>query len=186
MALRSRQRRYQKRSRTSARSSIGWLIALVAFLLLLILTATGQLHLANLLSSSPQSTIESTLVAAGYSSRMARFWVCVSAFETSDWASLVYEQSHNLWGMGVPDSRRTSTRNGILVTDEMIYSAYASDSKAAADIIYYLAYFHYPKDINSLTDLVALMKTNGYFEGDETNYIRGTAAKYDKLYGSNG
>lgn len=78
--------------------------------------------------------------------------------------------------MGVP-TKRPSTRDGVFKTTDAgnvrNFSAYASPTESVNDLILYLKYFNYPTEVNSISDLTALMKKNGYFEQDLATYTAG-------------
>jgi uncharacterized FlgJ-related protein len=42
------------------------------------------------------------------SSMMAKFWVCVAAFETANFTSKVFKESNNPWGMTLPSKNTTA------------------------------------------------------------------------------
>jgi hypothetical protein len=148
----------------SGRALLGTLLVLSAGLLIALV-----IFLISLLRKKPTELIIETLTDAGYSDRMAKFWVAISDHETGTWSSVAYRQGNNLFGMKVP-THRESTRDGEIKVGSNIYSAYASRKKSVEDLVLYMEEFSYPFDFETSDELVTFMKSKGYFTADLEAY----------------
>lgn len=112
--------------------------------------------------SSPSSTIKNLLTKNGYSDRVAKWWVAVSNLETGRWTSKLFKDYNNLFGMKQPMSRFTYSRGAS--TSPPGYATFGSWDDSVNDLITYMDQRLYPKDFESIDDMVAFMKSKGYFE----------------------
>lgn len=129
---------------------------------------------------SPKNRIVRACKRAGYSEDFGKVMAAVSAHETNGWTSNVYKEGHNLFGMTLA-SRNTLA---IGVMDNAERSAkFKSDADSVEDFIMYLTIrFNYPKDLNSIEDIVRYMKEKGYFTDQFANYYNGVKSWYIKLW----
>lgn len=119
------------------------------------------------------SRIISKLKAAGFSTRMATYWVAVSKFETADFQSRLFKEDNNLWGMKLA-AIRPNTQAGAGGSG---FAKYNSVEDSIEDIILYLKWFKYPKDFAFPDEMVGYMKMKGYFEEPYSYYLNGVKSK---------
>ncbi len=126
-----------------------------------------------------KSQIIAILINSGYPESIARYLVAVSAFETGNWKSEVYKRNHNLFGMRMPEIRRTTAIGDV---DQDGYANYASNADSAKDMVFYLRWFDYKYFYVDLYDFVRDMKVKGYFEADFNTYYLGVRTKYMEIF----
>jgi len=114
---------------------------------------------------------------AGYSISSAEYWMIISMLETDFLRSNLYKTANNLWGMKKvkrrPTTQRGSTSSG--------FGTYPSTKAAIEDILLYQQSFKYPKNFNSLRNLVGHMKRKGYFTEPAFGYYLKAKAAQAKL-----
>lgn len=145
---------------------------------LFLLYAIFQLFRKNQPGKAPKPTtvineINSIIQAAGYSNRMASFWVGVSAFETADWTSNLFVNNYNLFGMKQPKTRETTSIN----PRSAQWAKFANTADSVRDLVLYLQNQNYPSDFPSLRSMLEYMKSKGYFEEDIDVYYNGVLNK---------
>ena len=136
-----------------------------------------MLALASKIFPSGTGTIQQKIInrlrAAGYSARMARYWVAVSAFETGNWNSRLFVEDNNPFGMKHPSVRKT-TSQGVGPSG---FAKYETVDKGVEDIVLYMNWFNYPKDFATVQEMIGFMKMKGYFEEPLTYYLAGVESK---------
>ena len=123
--------------------------------------------------------IEYLLINAGIDKLTARFIVSQSAFETGNFASKVFIENNNAFGMKEAVKRLTTnigTKNN--------HADYKDIDDSVKDYILYYSYQSYPKKFQTLKDFVRAIKEKSYFESDEEKYLKGTEYYYNLYYGS--
>lgn len=158
------------------KSSSTLVALLVGLLLLFALFQLGVKKVAQKLAPSPSKAINAIteiLQSAGYSSRMASFWVGVSDFETGQWTSPLYVNSFNMFGMKQPKKRETlsigATTSG--------FARFDSIEDSVRDLVLYMEEFNYPNDFPNLQAMISFMKSKGYFEESEDFYYKGVLSR---------
>lgn len=143
------------------------IIALIPFLLNLLLP-TKQLILA-------------TLKRRGYSDRMASYWVAVSQFETANWTSKLYTNSNNLFGMMFVNNKRPNHQSGEVQASEGMFATFRSRADSVKDLADYMDYMKYPKDFETLLDLIQFMAKKNYFYAPNLEaYYEGVRRYYNQ------
>ena len=157
----------------SKKSSIGFVMALLFSLGLLIAYLTSR---KSPNTSRTKATIINGLTNAGFSGAFARMWVAVAQHETGNFTSSLYRNANNIVGMTYPtvgkDYGWTIGEGG------MKFSKYPDVKDAVDDLIEYLLAFGYPKDFETVADLVAFMKSKSYFSGDQSVYTKAVQSFY--------
>lgn len=122
----------------------------------------------------PSPEIDFILTGAGYSPAMASWWTAISKVETGNYTSVLFKDYNNLFGMTVPSQRR-SLRNGeVERMDGGVmnrFSTYATTQDSILDLVIYLQALRYPVTFNSVDDLVAFMRSKGYFTASLSSYL---------------
>ncbi|MBA7533005.1 hypothetical protein ES705_25240 [subsurface metagenome] len=121
------------------------------------------------------------LLDCNYPIETAKYAVAVSAFETSNWTSRIYQRNHNLFGMKLPQLRKTTA-----IGENYKHAKYKSNEQSVFDFVYYLDHFNYPRYFNSLFHFVSYMKSKGYFEASLSDYYTGVQIMYRKYFKSTG
>ncbi len=109
----------------------------------------------------------------GYSLKVAQWWVAISKFETANFRSNLAINYNNLFGMKVANKRPRDQAGA----SPSGFASYDSWAQSIRDQLLYLKYFNYPKDFESLQDLVAFMKSKGYFEEPLSVYLSGVKTR---------
>lgn len=105
---------------------------------------------------------------------MADWWIAVSNFETGKWTSDLYREENNLFGMKHPMKRLTLSRGP---TGPGGFASFINQEHSIKDLILYMEEFNYPKDFNSLPEMIAFMKDKGYFEEPYDVYLAGVTSR---------
>lgn len=125
---------------------------------------------------TPQEAIRKVLADYGVPEKTIRYWITVSAFETTYWTSKVLKQSNNLFNLIVPGGKHLDFGEG-----QSVYNNY--EESVVALFQHVMKPFHYQLSYKSLEDLISDMKKKGYYLGSESDYQKGGAAVYKKLFG---
>lgn len=126
--------------------------------------------------TSPKQIIKRRLKSLGIDNKTIEYWTAVSAFETAYWKSKVFVDSNNAFSLIVPGTKKLQYGEG-----QTIYNSIAD----SVDDLYYrvIVSRKYPKNFDSLTELVTTMKAKGYFQSDGVKYLSGVQTTYFKIYG---
>jgi len=123
--------------------------------------------------SQTVSQILTQLKQAGLSDREALFWVAVSRWETADFTSTLCTKYNNYFGM------KWAKAEGVPGVDYN-GSFWANPSGLADSVRVQLGYmqrFGYPKDFPNVESFVSFMKSKGYFQEVESEYLAGVKTK---------
>jgi len=120
-----------------------------------------------------------SLTRLGISEPTAKFWVAVSAFETTGWTSKVFRDSKNLMCIIVPGSRRLPYGEGQTIFDTIELSIDGPQGLYQR----VLKPYRYPAHVQSIDELVDYMKLKGYFTSNKSDYLKGVKSWYQKIYG---
>lgn len=171
-------------SRSGSRNFfLGLPMALILLVGLLILSVRSLLGKSQTVTNSKYpaaATIQNELIAAGYSTRMAKTWAAVSAFETGWFSSELCTQYNSFFGI----SSAASIVNAGRVWDpaENQYMAiYSSEDQSIADLIRFMQAHNYPNDFATPAAQVTFMKGQGFFSGDITTYSNSVTSIYNDL-----
>lgn len=128
--------------------------------------------------SEPETIIRRVLSRYSIPEQTIRYWIAVSALETSGWTSRVFKDSNNLFCLIVPKSDRLPYGEGQTIFLSM---------EDAADALYrrVIVPFHYPLSYASIDDLVMTMKDKGYFTAPLPGYLAGAKSWFNKLFPTN-
>lgn len=158
-----------KRSSKSRSGSNTGALFVIGLLSLLVLFLGGR-------STSARDAILKVLRNAGYSDRMANWWVAVSNFETAKWTSELYKRYHNLFGMSQPMQRNTLSLGGVTLNGRT-WASFSNDTQSVEDLVLYMKNFSYPKDFDNIESMVSFMKGVGYFEESLNVYLAGVKSR---------
>lgn len=116
--------------------------------------------------TNPALTIRRILKASPYNNPfIIAGWTAVSRLETGNWVKSpkLFGEYHNGFGMGVP-SKRPTTRNGKMYDpiSRMEYSTYSNFSDSVRDIVLWMQYTNFPKDVTSPFDFATQLKKRNY------------------------
>ena len=143
----------------------GWLILPVLLI--------GSYIVLKRFRGNPDSLIQTTLIEAGYSPGMAKYWAAVSRFETADYKSNLFKTANNLFGMKFPKDRDTTAQDSTSTG----FASYASLKDSANDLVLYLKDFRYPTNFSNLRDMIWFMRKKGYFTDYFSAYYSGVDSK---------
>lgn len=129
----------------------------------------------------PSSSIIRILKRSGYSDRFARMWVAVAKHESANFTSRLFRSVNNPFGMQHPRVRKTTSIGPFDLGREGKMASYKSVADAARDLVFYLEAFKYPKDFETVDQLVAFMKSKGYFTDSVSNYLNGVKKWYSTM-----
>ena len=126
----------------------------------------------------PETIIRRVLSRYTIPEQTIRYWIAVSALETSGWTSRVFKDSNNLFCLIVPKSERLPYGEGQTIFLSM---------EEAADALYrrVIVPFKYPLSFASLDDLVMTQKEKGYFTAPLAGYMAGAKSWFNKLFPTN-
>lgn len=115
--------------------------------------------------------IRTILKNNGFSPESINLWVAQSKTETDNFQSLLCNKYYNLFGMTVPE-RRKSLRNGevFMQGDKLYFSTFANYVKSVKDLLLYVEYTNFPKNIRDIDAFVDKLKSKGYFTASVESY----------------
>lgn len=155
---------------------LGFVMAglLLVGLLILLLRSRAGMSTSTETKEAISDTIRKGLTQAGYSARAADYWVAVGKFESANFNSQLCTKYHNIFGMSYPTVGKNYGK--VTLKDAGVphdFSAYDTFKESVDDLVEYLNAFKYPKDPESVDELVTFMKSKNYFGSSLTSYIAG-------------
>lgn len=169
--------------------SIGLLILLPLSLYLLYRKLAGSPTITNI-PPNFQLLMEQAFQGSKYK-KLLKYWLAVAKMETAGFSSQLYINANNPWGMKMPKQRKTtatgkawgvSGRNDssiweklfipgafieTLVSQRSDFARYSTLSDGVKDIILYMDALGYPENSPDLLSFIQLMKSKGYFAGED-------------------
>jgi len=128
-------------------------------------------------------TISAGLSAEGITDETLHRLVTAQALhESSDaktgepFASQVFRNNKNAFGMGHPSKRPTTSTGKVNG-----YANYETPYDGARDYAMYYKYIGYPETFTDVKSFVSALKAKAYFEDNLTTYMSGVAGHYKKL-----
>lgn len=116
---------------------------------------------------------------AGLQEKEAKMWVSVSAHETGGFASAVYDNNNNLFGMKQPTERDTTS-----IGQKSNYASYPDDEASVKDILLWIKAKEFKTDHGTIRQLTSDMKNKGYFEAPYLEYTNGVLKWHKRLFNS--
>lgn len=160
-----------KRSYRRSRTGRGTWLLLPLGLLIAWLISRGKKP-TSASTESPSNLILRILTSNAINKQTATWWVAVSAFETGNWTSALYNDAHNMFGMKQPQRRET-----LSIGEKNDFAAFRNNADSVGDLLLYMQEFNYPASFDSLESMVNFMKSKGYFEESVQMYFEGVKSR---------
>lgn len=119
------------------------------------------------------------LLEHGISLQLARFITAQAAHETGNFASSIYLENNNLFGMKLPAVRKT-----LATGENKGHAVFKTITDCIKDFQIYLANYKYLSSYTSIETYVEALKRNRYFEADKNEYINGVTHFYNLYFGN--
>lgn len=123
--------------------------------------------------------IQKIVSGNGYSPGMARMIAAVARHETGNYTSSVFKTLNNFFGMKAAKVR--PHHQDYVSKGSLNYAGFHSPANSVRDFVMYLDYVGYPRNFDYVGDLVAKMKSHGYFEADLNEYVNGVQKALPKV-----
>jgi len=112
---------------------------------------------------------------------IAPYIYALSRLESGDFSNTLSTGYNNIFSMKYP-TKRPSLNTGSILLDgvdggDYVWSVYSGKSQAVRDFLLWLDYNNAPISFSSSSQFISFLKSKGYFEMDETQYLQSFNSK---------
>lgn len=98
--------------------------------------------------------------------------VAMAKHETGNFASKLYMDGRNMFGMKMPSRRPTVARPLRKASDGGVYAGYSSDYNSAKDLLLWMQYTKFPAMVSTPESFATALKERGYYTDTLENYSK--------------
>jgi hypothetical protein len=122
------------------------------------------------------------LLSSGLNETLSKFATAQAAHETGGFTSAIFKSNNNCFGMKYAHQvNAQGEKNG--------YADYKGIENSVADLVAWItrhrltiSVIPFNSPITTIEQYVSFLKSNGYFEAKESEYLRGCKYFYDKIF----
>lgn len=135
----------------------------------------------SIINKDYKTYLYSRLIMAGFHPDTAKILIAQAAFETGNFASRIFKENNNLFGMKLPRVRQTTATG-----EKYGHAKFSSLEDSIQDMRLYFNSVKIPTVFNSVSSYVKTLVQKKYFEASPEAYENGVEHYYDVYFSDNG